>query len=150
MKFVPIVLSLAAGLLLASCAASPVQTTAPASAPAAAVLPAPDATAAPAEARLITPEEAKRRLDSEQGIVLLDVREPDEYAQGHIPGSVLLPLGDIAAKAEVVVPEKDTVLFVYCRSGRRSALAAEDLIKLGYTQIYDLGGINDWPYEVEK
>ncbi len=150
MKLVSIVLVLAVGLLLASCAASPVQTAAPANSPTAAVLPAPDATAATAQARLITPEEAKQRLASEQGIVLLDVREPDEYAEGHIAGSVLLPLGDITAKVEVTVPDKDTVVFVYCRSGRRSALAADELVKLGYTQVFDLGGIIDWPYGVEK
>ena len=150
MKFFSIVMILAAGLLLASCAASPMQTTAPANSPTAAVLPTPDATAAQAQARLITPEEAKQRLASEQGIVLLDVREPDEYAEGHIAGSVLLPLGDITAKVEVTVPDKDTVVFVYCRSGRRSALAADELVKLGYTQVFDLGGIIDWPYGVEK
>ncbi len=150
MKLVSLALTLAAGLLLASCAAMPVQTAAPANTPTAAVLPAPDGTAALAQAHLITPEDAKGRLASEQGIVLLDVREPDEYAEGHIAGSVLLPLGDITAKVEVTVPDKDTVVFVYCRSGRRSALAADELVKMGYTQVFDLGGIIDWPYGVEK
>jgi phage shock protein E len=100
--------------------------------------------------QLITPAEAKRRLDTEQGIVLVDVRTAEEYAAGHIPGSKLIPVESITAEAPAKLPDKNAVLFVYCRSGRRSAIAAADLMKMGYTQVYDLGGINSWPYEVVK
>ena len=96
----------------------------------------------------LTPEEAKKRLDSEKGILLLDVREPDEYAEGHIKNSTLFPLGTIEADASAKLTDKNATIFVYCRSGRRSALAAEILVKLGYTKVFDFGGIIDWPYEV--
>ena len=96
----------------------------------------------------LTPEEAKKRLDSEKGIILLDVREPDEYAQGHIKNSTLFPLGTIEADASAKLTDKNATIFVYCRSGRRSALAADALVKLGYTKVFDFGGIIDWPYEV--
>lgn len=96
----------------------------------------------------ITPEDAKKRLDSEKGIILLDVREPDEYAVGHIKNSILFPLGTIESEAPTKLTDKNATIFVYCHSGRRSALAAATLVKLGYTKIFDLGGIINWPYEV--
>lgn len=98
----------------------------------------------------ITAEEAREIMDTEDSYVILDVREQDEFDAGHIEGAVLLPLGDIPDNAESVLPDKDKLLLVYCRSGRRSKLAAEELIKLGYTQIYEFGGIIDWPYDVVK
>lgn len=97
----------------------------------------------------ITAEEAKVLMESEEGYVILDVRTQEEYAEGHIPGAVLLPLDDVAAGAQTVLPDKDQLILVYCRSGRRSKLAAEELVKLGYTNIREFGGIIDWPYEVE-
>jgi rhodanese-related sulfurtransferase len=115
-----------------------------------AVKPSGEAKQPTAAARTISPAEAKKRLESEQGIVLVDVREASEYAQGHIKNSLLLPLGSIEADAPEKLPDKDAVLFVYCRSGRRSAYAAEQLVKMGYTKVFDLGGILDWPYEVTK
>jgi phage shock protein E len=96
----------------------------------------------------LTPEEAKKRLDSDKGIVLLDVREQDEYTEGHIKNSILFPLGTIEADASAKLTDKNATIFVYCRSGRRSALAAEAFVKLGYTKVFDFGGIIDWPYEV--
>ena len=98
-------------------------------------------------AKKISPADAKALLDKDSSIILLDVREPDEYAVSHIDKSILLPLGDVSAKVETVVPDKKTTIIVYCRSGRRSALASTELAGLGYASIYDLGGINDWPYE---
>ena len=108
------------------------------------------ATASAVTVKAITPAEAKKRLESEQGIVVLDVRAAAEYAQGHIKGSVLLPVDNIVAEAQAKLPDKNAVLFVYCRTGRRSAIAAAALVKMGYTQVYNLGGIIDWPYEVVK
>ena len=98
----------------------------------------------------ITPEEAKRLMDGEEAFILLDVRTLDEYNEGHIPGAALIPYDEIGVRAAEEVPGKDTLLLIYCRSGRRSALAAEELFTLGYTRVYDFGGILDWPYEVVK
>lgn len=97
----------------------------------------------------ITAAEAKEIMDSEEGYVILDVRTQDEYNQGHIPGAVLIPDTEIRTKAEKVLTDKDQRILVYCRSGRRSKLAAEALVELGYTNIWEFGGIIDWPYEVE-
>ena len=97
----------------------------------------------------ITAEEAKEIMDTQEGYVILDVREQDEYDAGHIPGAILIPYTQIAEKAEEVLTEKDQLILVYCRSGRRSKIAAEALVELGYTNIKEFGGIIDWPYEVE-
>lgn len=97
----------------------------------------------------ITPEEAKKIMDSEEGYVILDVRTQEEYDEKHIPGAVLLPNTEIDAKAEDVLTDKGQQILVYCRSGRRSKQAAEALVKLGYTNVKEFGGIIDWPYEVE-
>ena len=98
----------------------------------------------------ITQEEAKEMMDT-QNVVILDVREQNEYDGGHIPGAVLLPVGTIdeAAAAEVI-PDKDSTVLVYCRSGNRSKTASSKLAELGYTNIYEFGGINTWPYETES
>ena len=97
----------------------------------------------------ITAEEAKQIMDSEEGYVILDVRTQEEFAQGHIPGAILIPDTQIKAEAEKVLTDKNQLILVYCRSGRRSKLAAEALVELGYTNIKEFGGIIDWPYEVE-
>ena len=97
----------------------------------------------------ITAAEAKQIMDSEEGYVILDVRTQEEYDEGHIPGAILIPDFEIKAKAEGVLTDKDQLILVYCRSGRRSKLASEILVELGYTNIREFGGIIDWPYEVE-
>lgn len=97
----------------------------------------------------ITAEEAKRIMDSEEGYIILDVRTQEEYDQGHIPGAIVISHEEIAEKAEDVLTDKDQLILVYCRSGRRSKIAAEALAELGYTNIKEFGGILDWPYEVE-
>ena len=98
----------------------------------------------------ITQEEAKNMIDTQEAIVL-DVREQDEFDTGHIPGAVLLPVGTITKDtADAVIPELDSVVLVYCRSGNRSKKASQALVDLGYTGIYEFGGINTWPYEVEQ
>ena len=98
----------------------------------------------------ITAGEAKEIMDSEEGYIILDVREQDEYDAGHISGAILIPFTQIEAKANEMLPDKDQLILVYCRSGRRSKIAAEALAELGYTNIKEFGGILDWPYEVEK
>ena len=99
----------------------------------------------------ITASEAKKMMDEQEEILILDVREQSEYNEGHIPGAALLPVGTISEDtAAAVIGNKGTVVLVYCRSGNRSKTAAQALADLGYTQVYEFGGIRDWPYEVEK
>ena len=98
----------------------------------------------------ITPQEAKRIMDTEKGYVIVDVRNADEYAQGHIPNAKLLPLPSIENIALNELPDKKQQLLVYCRSGVRSKKAANILAKLGYTNIKEFGGIIDWPYDINK
>ena len=97
----------------------------------------------------ITAEEAKQIMDIEEGYIILDVRTQEEYNQGHIPGAIVISHEEIVEKAEEVLTDKDQLILVYCRSGRRSKIAAEALVELGYTNIKEFGGIIDWPYEVE-
>ena len=94
----------------------------------------------------LTAEEAKARLDEDDSIILLDVRTQEEFDEGHIPGAVCLPSEDISAALPLPF-EKDAEIFVYCRSGRRSAEAAGKLADMGYANVADFGGIIDWPYE---
>lgn len=97
----------------------------------------------------ISQQEAKQMMDS-GNVLVLDVREQDEYSTGHIGGAVLLPVGTINADtASKVIPSKDATVLVYCRSGNRSKKASAALAKLGYTNIYEIGGITTWPYGVE-
>lgn len=97
----------------------------------------------------ISQEEAKEMMDTQE-VIILDVREQDEYDSGHIPNAVLLPVGTIDENtAAAVIPEKDSTVLVYCRSGNRSKTASVTLAELGYTNIYEFGGIKTWPYETE-
>lgn len=98
----------------------------------------------------ITPEEAKAIMDSDEGYIILDVRSADEYALGHIPGAILIPHTEIGEKAGYVLGDKKQTVLVYCRSGRRSKIAAEELASMGYTDVREFGGIIDWPYEIEN
>ena len=98
----------------------------------------------------ISQDEAKEMMDSQE-VVIRDVREQDEFDSGHIAGAVLLPVESISeATAAEVIPKKDSVVLVYCRSGNRSKTASEKLVELGYTKVYEFGGINTWPYEIEE
>lgn len=90
---------------------------------------------------------AKQMLDTEAEYILLDVRSPEEFAEQHIAGALLIPDYEIATRAQAELPDLDALILIYCRSGRRSALAAAALVELGYTNVYDFGGIIDWPYE---
>ena len=97
----------------------------------------------------ITQEVAKEMMDTQE-VVILDVREQHEYDSGHIPDAVLLPVGTITEDtAAAVIDDLDTVVLVYCRSGNRSKTASQALADLGYTNVYEFGGINDWPYDIE-
>jgi len=98
----------------------------------------------------ITQEEAKKMMDT-QKVVILDVREQHEFDAGHIPGAVLLPVGSINEDtAAAAIPEPDSIVLVYCRSGNRSKTASQALADLGYISIYEFGGINTWPYGLEQ
>ena len=98
----------------------------------------------------ITPEEAKKIMDSGEENIILDAREQDEFDEGHIPNAILIPYTEIENKAEEMLPDKNIQILVYCRSGRRSKIASESLAKLGYINVKEFGGIIDWPYEVVK
>ncbi|MBQ9742059.1 MAG: rhodanese-like domain-containing protein [Ruminococcus sp.] len=95
----------------------------------------------------ITAEEAKDIIDTESGYLILDVRTQEEFEQGHIPNAVNLDYQEIAQKAEEVLPDKNQKILIYCRSGRRSKIAAQELLDMGYTSLYEFGGIIDWPYD---
>lgn len=95
----------------------------------------------------ITPAQAKEIMDTQDGYIILDVRTQEEYDEAHIKGAILIPDYEVAVKAESVLKDKNQLILVYCRSGRRSKLAASELVKLGYTNIKEFGGIIDWPYE---
>ena len=104
------------------------------------------ATARPKSSADLTAEEAKERMEENPNVILLDVRTQEEFDEGHIPGAVCLPNEFITA--EMPFPfEKDAEILVYCRSGRRSAEAASKLRSMGFTKVFDFGGILDWPYE---
>lgn len=92
-------------------------------------------------------ENAKQMMDAEPEHLILDVRSEEEYITGHADGAVLFPLDTISAEtAAAVIPAKNTLLLVYCRSGRRSLQAVNELAELGYTKVYDMGSLVGWPY----
>ncbi len=102
------------------------------------------------EIKKVTFEEAKEILDTRPESIMLDVREEEEYITGHAVDAVLFPVDDIDyTTASIILPEKNTPLLIYCRSGRRSAEAAEKLNALGYTELYDVGSLIGWPYGLE-
>jgi len=96
---------------------------------------------------LLTPSRAQEIMACDTPFVLLDVRELSEFEEGHIPGATLMPLNTLGDRAPLEILDKDTQIIVYCRSGRRSAEAVQLLIDLGFRNVFDLGGILDWPYE---
>ena len=98
----------------------------------------------------ITPEQAKEIMDTQKDYVIIDARTEEEFAQGHIESAILIPEYEVIDRAEDEIPDKDTLVLVYCRSGRRSKIAAEALAKLGYTNVKEFGGIIDWEYKIVK
>lgn len=100
--------------------------------------------------RQVTPDEAASIMKTEENYIILDVRRADEFAEGHIPGAINVANEDIGEEEIPELPDKAQLILVYCRSGRRSKEAAEKLVKLGYTNIVEFGGILDWKGEIEK
>lgn len=94
----------------------------------------------------ITAEEAKKMMD-EGGVTIVDVRTEEEYKEGHVPDAILVPNETIADEPPEALPDQDAKLLVYCRSGRRSKDASDKLVEMGYQNVYDFGGIIDWPYD---
>ena len=122
-KFIPLLLSL---LLLAGCAAP---------------------AGADASYRQITMDEAITMMESESDYIILDVRTAEEFSDKHIPGAINIPNETIGTEEIPELPDKDQLILVYCRSGNRSKQASDKLVGLGYTNIVEFGGINDWPGE---
>ncbi len=98
----------------------------------------------------IPQQEAKRIMDTESDYVIIDARTQEEFDEGHIPGAILIPEYEIAEKAPDLIPDKNALILVYCRSGRRSKIASKALVDLGYTNVKEFGGIIDWQYEIVK
>ena len=96
----------------------------------------------------ISQEEAKEMMGRDDGHVIVDVRRQDEYDAGHIPGAILIPNESIGHGAPEALPDYDQVILIYCRSGNRSKQASEKLAAMGYTNIYEFGGINTWTGEI--
>lgn len=94
----------------------------------------------------ITAEQAQRMMEASDKVMVVDVRTKSEYDQGHIEGAMLIPYDRMRKEAGSKLPHKDAVILVYCRSGNRSAVAAKELADMGYTAVYDFGGINDWRF----
>lgn len=105
---------------------------------------------APVGYQRISAAEAMVMMDSYDELIILDVRTEEEFSEGHIPGAILIPDYELAERAETELPNKDQLILVYCRSGRRSKAAAEMLVGMGYTNVKDFGGIIDWEYDIEK
>ena len=98
----------------------------------------------------ITAEQAKTIMDTEKDYVIIDARTDEEFAEEHIENAILIPEYEIKDRAEKELPDKEQLILVYCRSGRRSKIASDELVKLGYTNVKEFGGIIDWPYEIVK
>lgn len=136
MKFKILISALAMAVLFAGCGGVRQET--------------PEIQPTPTEYVSITVTEAKELMDSAEDYIILDVRAQSEYDEGHIPGAMLIPDTEIAQRAEKELPDKEQLILVYCRSGRRSKLASEALAQMGYSNVREFGGIIDWPYEIEK
>lgn len=101
----------------------------------------------------ISPEYAKQLMDTEKNYIIIDVRTTEEYNEGHVKNAISLPNEEIVVDSEkvaTILPNKDQMLLVYCRSGKRAAEASTKLVNMGYTNVYSFGGIIDWPYEIVK
>lgn len=98
----------------------------------------------------ISAEDAKKKMDEDKSIILVDVRTKEEYDEEHIEDAMLVTLETINAMAPSMIPDKNATYYIYCRSGNRSAIASTELVIMGYMNVYDMGGIQDWPYETIK
>lgn len=104
----------------------------------------------PAEYEQITQSHAKSIMDNAKDYVLIDARTQEEFDQGHIKGAVMIPEYEIKDRAKDEIPQKDALILVYCRTGRRSKIAAQALADMGYTNVKEFGGIVDWIYGIER
>lgn len=102
------------------------------------------------EYKKITPKEAKARIDSDDELIIVDVRTEAEFKSGYIPNAILIPNESIGKKRPELLPDLDAEILIYCRSGNRSAQASKKLIAMGYAKVFDFGGLNDWPYDIVK
>ena len=98
----------------------------------------------------ITADQAKNIMDNEKNYIIVDARTPEEFKEGHIPNSINIDYEETKEKSADFLPDKNQLILIYCRSGRRSKIAAETLVSLGYTNIKEFGGIIDWPYDIVK
>ena len=98
----------------------------------------------------ISGSEAKKIMDTQRDYIIIDARTDDEFQEGHIEGAILIPEYEIGERAEKELPDKNQLILVYCRSGRRSKIAAQALADLEYTNVKEFGGIIDWEYEIVK
>lgn len=96
----------------------------------------------------ISGEQAKNLMNTEKDYIIIDARTEEEFNEGHIEGAILIPEYEISQRAEKELPNKDQLILVYCRSGRRSKIASQALVDLGYTNVKEFGGIIDWQYEI--
>ncbi|MEA4869203.1 Thiosulfate sulfurtransferase GlpE [bioreactor metagenome] len=144
-KFVSI-LAMALSVITFSACAAPAAAAEPT--PSAVPAAAEEARATPAQYQKITAKQAKARMDSGDEVVILDVRTQEEYDAGHIAGAILIPNETILDEQPSLLPDLGAEILIYCRSGNRSAQAANKLLAIGYTNVFDFGGIIDWPYEV--
>lgn len=101
-------------------------------------------------ANIISPKEAKKMLSERNDIIIIDVRGESEYRQGHIKNSKLIPLEYLKSNIINQVPNKSSTIFIYCKTGKKSKIGYEYLKELGYSNVYNMGGIMDWPYEMER
>lgn len=98
--------------------------------------------------KTINADEAKKIMDENPNITILDVRTQEEFDAGHIKGALLIPYDEISEDVKIDLTDQSATILVYCRSGRRSAVASKTLVDLGYTDVYDFGGVLDWNYEL--
>lgn len=98
--------------------------------------------------QIIDAQTAKQMMNEHPNAVILDVRSEEEFREGHIPGALLIPDTNLAQRAEEELPDKDAVILIYCRSGNRSITASHILVDMGYSRVYEFGGIQDWPFEI--
>lgn len=110
----------------------------------------PEVTNAPITYKMITMEEAKEVFKTSGDYLIVDVRRTDEFASGHIPGAINIANEDIVDEEPEALPDKSQTIYIYCRSGNRSKQASDKLVKMGYTNIVEFGGIIDWTGEIEK
>jgi len=96
----------------------------------------------------LTSQEAYELVTGDTEIIILDVRSEEEFRSGHIAYSISLPVDEISERAEAMLPDKDAMILVICRSGVRSQVASQELVDLGFTNVYDIGGIMSWPGEL--